>query len=48
MAQLLNRRDGEPFSAQDEERMSGLLASIARIFEGLQVSRRSTGEATIA
>ena len=40
VAQLLNRRDGQPFDAEDEQRMAGLLASIARIFEGLQVGRR--------
>ena len=42
VAQLLNRRDGQPFTADDELRITDLLASIARIFEGLQVGRRST------
>ena len=41
VAQLLNRRDGKPFMAQDEQRVAGLLASIARIVEGLQVARRT-------
>ena len=41
VAQLLNRRDGKPFTAEDEQRVAGLLASIARIVEGLQVARRS-------
>ena len=40
VAQLLNRRDGQAFSEADERRMAELLASIARIFEGLQVGRR--------
>jgi energy-coupling factor transporter ATP-binding protein EcfA2 len=44
VAQLLNRRDGQPFDADDEQRLAGLLASIARIFEGLQVGRRLTSE----
>ena len=41
VAQLLNRRDGKPFTADNEQRVAGLLASIARIVEGLQVARRS-------
>jgi len=45
VAQLLNRRDGEPFSAKDEQRMSEWLASIARIFEGMQAGRRTRPEA---
>jgi putative ABC transport system ATP-binding protein len=40
VAQVLNRRDGRPFDADDEARVAGLLASIARIFEGLQAGRR--------
>jgi putative ABC transport system ATP-binding protein len=44
VAQLLNRRDGQAFSEADERRMAELLASIARIFEGLQVGRRRTGQ----
>jgi GAF domain-containing protein len=40
VAQLLNRRDGQPFDADDERRLAELLASISRIFEGLQVGRR--------
>ena len=40
VAQLLNRRDGQAFDADDERRLAELLASIARIFEGLQVGRR--------
>jgi putative ABC transport system ATP-binding protein len=38
VAQLLNRNDGQPFSAEDEARLAELLASIARILEGLHVS----------
>ena len=41
VAQLLNRRDGQAFTAEDEKHIADLLASIARIFEGLQVGRRS-------
>ena len=41
VAQLLNRRDGQAFTSDDEQRITDLLASIARIFEGLQVGRRS-------
>ena len=44
VAQLLNRRDGQPFDAEDQQRLAGLLASIARIFEGLQVGRRRVSE----
>ena len=40
VAQLLNRRDGQAFTAEDEKHIADLLASIARIFEGLQVGRR--------
>jgi len=36
VSQLLNRVDGQPFSAEDELRLSGLLASIAPILEGLR------------
>jgi putative ABC transport system ATP-binding protein len=41
VAQLLNRRDGQSFTEEDEKQMADLLTSIARIFEGLQVGRRS-------
>ncbi|OGT60718.1 MAG: hypothetical protein A3E01_07370 [Gammaproteobacteria bacterium RIFCSPHIGHO2_12_FULL_63_22] len=41
VAQLLNRRDGQAFTEEDEKHIADLLASIARIFEGLQVGRRS-------
>jgi putative ABC transport system ATP-binding protein len=44
VAQLLNRRDGQAFSEADERRMAELLASIARIFEGLQVGRRRVAQ----
>ncbi len=44
VAQLLNRRDGQVFDAADEARLADLLASIARIFEGLQVGRRANTE----
>ena len=41
VAQLLNRRDGQAFTEQDEKHIADLLASIARIFEGLQAGRRT-------
>ena len=41
VAQLLNRRDGQAFTDEDEKHIADLLASIARIVEGLQVGRRS-------
>ena len=44
VAQLLNRRDGQAFSEADERRMADLLASISRIFEGLQVGRRRVAQ----
>ena len=44
VAQLLNRRDGQAFSEADERRMAELLASISRIFEGLQVGRRRVAQ----
>ena len=37
VAQLLNRRDGQPFSAEDEERFAGFIESIGVIFESLEV-----------
>ena len=37
VAQLLNRRDGEPFSAEDEARFAGFIESIGVIFESLEV-----------
>jgi putative ABC transport system ATP-binding protein len=37
VAQLLNRRDGLPFSAEDEERFAGFIQSIGVIFESLEV-----------
>lgn len=46
VAQLLNRRDGQAFTEEDEKHIADLLASIARIFEGLQVGRRSTPKET--
>jgi hypothetical protein len=33
VAQLLNRRDGSPFDARDEERFSAFIQSIGVIFE---------------
>jgi len=39
VSQLLNRADGQAFSAEDELRLTGLLASIAPILEGLQQPR---------
>ena len=44
VAQLLNRRDGQAFTDEDEKHIADLLASIARIFEGLQVGRRSVAK----
>jgi putative ABC transport system ATP-binding protein len=41
VSQLLNRIDGQAFSAEDELRLTGLLASIAPILEGLQQRKRS-------
>ena len=46
VAQLLNRRDGQAFTEEDEQHIADLLASIARIFEGLQVGRRSMPKET--
>ena len=43
VSQLLNRRDGQPFSPDDELRLSGLLASIAPILEGLQQQKSVPG-----
>ncbi len=37
VAQLLNRRDGKPFSADDETRFAGFIESIGVIFESLEV-----------
>ena len=37
VAQLLNRRDGRPFTAEDEERFAGFISSIGVIFESLEV-----------
>jgi putative ABC transport system ATP-binding protein len=37
VAQLLNRRDGLPFSPDDEERFAGFIQSIGVIFESLEV-----------
>jgi len=37
VAQLLNRRDGEPFSRDDEARFAGFMDSIGVIFETLEV-----------
>jgi adenylate cyclase len=48
VAQVLNRRDGQPFDADDEARVAGLLASIARILEGMQASRRPAVPAATA
>jgi putative ABC transport system ATP-binding protein len=36
VAQVLNRRDGEPFSAADEQRIEGFLSTIGLILEGLR------------
>ena len=47
VAQLLNRRDGQAFTEEDEKHIADLLASIARIFEGLQVGRRSALKAAL-
>ena len=44
VAQLLNRRDGQAFTDEDEKHIADLLASIARIVEGLQVGRRSVAK----
>ncbi len=48
VAQILNRRDGQAFSEEDERHVVGLLASISRIFEGLQVIRRNLPDAARA
>ncbi|CAN5180297.1 hypothetical protein BH11PSE14_BH11PSE14_04730 [soil metagenome] len=48
VAQILNRRDGQAFSEDDERHVVGLLASISRIFEGLQVIRRNLPDAARA
>ncbi len=37
VAQLLNRRDGQPFSADDEQRFAGFTESIGIIFETLEI-----------
>ena len=37
VAQLLNRRDGLPFSDDDEQRFARFIASIGVIFESLEV-----------
>jgi putative ABC transport system ATP-binding protein len=37
VAQLLNRRDGLPFNAEDEERFAGFIQSIGVILESLEV-----------
>lgn len=37
VAQLLNRRDGQPFSAGDEQRFAGFSESIGIIFETLEI-----------
>ncbi len=39
VAQVLNRRDGQPFDAEDERKTAGLLASIGQILETLQAMR---------
>lgn len=36
VAQVLNRRDGEPFSAEDEARIAPFLGSIGLVLEGLR------------
>lgn len=44
VAQLLNRRDGQPFDHQDEDRFGGFIDSIGVIFETLEgLSARRTG-----
>ncbi len=37
VAQLLNRRDGQPFSREDEQRFAGFIASLGVIMESLEV-----------
>lgn len=37
VAQLLNRRDGQPFTADDEQRFAGFIESIGIIFETLEI-----------
>jgi GAF domain-containing protein len=42
VAQLLNRRDGQPFDEHDEQRFSEFVQSLGVIFETqLDISRRS-------
>ena len=36
VAQLLNRKDGKPFDADDEERFANFIQSIGIIFESLE------------
>ncbi|MEJ2534123.1 MAG: GAF domain-containing protein [Gammaproteobacteria bacterium] len=46
VAQLLNRRDGRPFDADDEARFAGFMSSVGLIFESLQtleMNRRDEG-----
>jgi len=44
VAQLLNRRSGEPFAAEDETRLAGFLDSLGVVLESLQASAASVGE----
>lgn len=37
VAQLLNRRDGQPFTREDEQRFTGFIESIGIIFETLEI-----------
>ncbi len=37
VAQLLNRRDGQPFTREDEQRFAGFIESIGIIFETLEI-----------
>jgi putative ABC transport system ATP-binding protein len=46
VAELLNRRDGEPFSAEDEARFDRFLESIAVILEAWSDMRRARGSGT--
>ncbi|KAA9132686.1 ATP-binding cassette domain-containing protein [Marinihelvus fidelis] len=43
VAQLLNRRDGAPFDANDEDRFSEFMASIGVIFESFKLLSDTTG-----
>mgnify|MGYP000398039624 CR=1 FL=1 len=43
VAQLLNRRDDQPFDARDEERFAGFMASIGVIFESFRLLTDKTG-----